>query len=394
MATLIINSSAEKSLNRHHPWIFSNAIKKIKGAPESGETVGVQTSKGHFLGYGSFSPQSKIKARMWTFDPEELITPVFFRKKLKLALEKRKHLMFLQGSAFRVVNAESDGLPGLIIDKYNDYLVCQFLSCGAEFWKADIVACLIELFPIAGIYERSDNDGREKEGLSQQTGGLWGKEPPDLIEIKEHDISFWVNIKTGHKTGFYLDQRENRELLSTYAKEKKVLNCFSYTGGFSLWALKGGAASVTSIDISEEAITLLQKNASLNNMPPERITVRCEDVFHTLRKFRDAADQFDLIILDPPKFAASGQSVQKAARGYKDINLLAIKLLTPGGYLFTFSCSGHITPPLFQKIVSDAAIDAGRDAQIVKQLHQADDHPVALNFPEGLYLKGLLIRVF
>lgn len=393
LSTLIIKPSAEKSVQRHHPWLFSNAIDAVDGSPQIGETVRVRTRKGDFCGFGSYSPASQIRARFLSFDPKEVITPEFFRKKISQALKKRERLRSGPLPAARIVNGESDGLPGLIVDQYNDYIVCQFLSAGPEAFKATIVSILSELIPVTGIYERSDSDVREKEGLPQTKGVLWGKEPEERIEIREGDLSFLVNIKTGHKTGFYLDQRENRKKLSEYVSEKKVLNCFSYTGGFSLWALKGGASHVTSIDVSEDAISMIQENAELNQMDKARITNLCDDVFLSLRKFRDKNERFDAIVLDPPKFASSGQMVAKAARGYKDINLLAMKLLNEGGYLFTFSCSGHIAPSLFQKIVSDAALDAGREAQIVSHLNQADDHPVSLNFPEGHYLKGLVIRV-
>lgn len=391
--TLTMKQSAEKSVQRRHPWLFSNAVDRVKGAPRSGETVRVVTGKNEFCGFGAYSPSSQIRVRFLSFDPAEMITPEFFRKKLFQAIKKRGPLLSSPLPSVRIVNGESDGLPGLIVDRYADFLVCQFLSAGPEANKTEIVSCLAELCPVAGIYERSDSDVREKEGLPQTKGLLWGKEPGELIQIQEGELSFLVNVKTGHKTGFYLDQRDNRKRVSEYVKEKKVLNCFSYTGGFSLFALQGGAAHVTSIDSSEEAVSMIEKNAALNQMPSSRMTTLQEDVFLALRKFRDRNERFDVIVLDPPKFASSGQMVQKAARGYKDINLLALKLLNEGGYLFTFSCSGHIPRSLFQKIVSDAALDAGRAAQITGHMTQAEDHPVSLNFPEGLYLKGLVIRV-
>lgn len=392
-ATLTIKPSAEKSVKRRHPWLFSNAVDRIKGSPQIGEIVQVITGKKEFCGYGAYSPASQIRVRFLSFDSEERITPDFFRKKLHQAMRKRKSLLAAPAPSVRIVNGESDGLPGLIVDRYADFLVCQFLSAGPEANKMEIVSCLSDLCPVEGIYERSDSDVREKEGLSQRSGLLWGKEPEGLITIQEGPLSFLVNVKTGHKTGFYLDQRENRKRVKAFAKGKKVLNCFAYTGGFSLFALEGGADHVTSIDTSEEAISLIDKNAALNHCNASRMTHLQEDVFSSLRKFRDRNERFDIIILDPPKFASSSQMVQKAARGYKDINLLALKLLNEDGHLFTFSCSGHISPPLFQKIISDAALDAGREAQIIGHMTQADDHPVSLAFPEGLYLKGLIIQV-
>lgn len=390
---MTLHPKAEKSLSRRHPWIFSNAVQSMDESPEQGETVMIQNKHGQALGFGAYSPHSQIRVRMWTFDPEETVDDTFFRERLHRALVHRASLMEVAGSAIRWVNGESDGLPGLIVDKYDTWLVCQFLSAGAHAWKSTIVSCLAELFPASGIYERTDSDVLDKEGLPKQTGVLWGKEPPDLIDINEGGLRFLVNVREGHKTGFYLDQRDNRKKLSEYTHGKRVLNCFSYTGGFSLWALKGGATRVTSIDISKDAVALLEKNVHQNGMDAEKMVLRCDDVFKALRTFRDSRDTFDVIVLDPPKFASSAQTVNKAARGYKDINLLAMKLLSPGGILFTFSCSGHIMPPLFQKIVSDAAVDAGRDARIIHQMTQAEDHPVSLAFPEGLYLKGLVIRV-
>lgn len=393
MTVIIIHPQAEKSLNRRHPWLFSNAVQSVDGEPAIGETVTIANRKGQVLGMGAYSPHSQIRVRMWTFNPDDTVDRDFFMKRLGLSLALRSPLINTPGSAARLVNGESDGLPGLIVDKYDTFLVCQFLSAGAWFWKDTLVSCLSDLFPASGIYERTDSDVLEKEGLPESKGLLSGQEPPELIGINEGGIRFLVNVRTGHKTGFYLDQRDNRKKLAEYTAGKRVLNCFSYTGGFSLWAMKGGAEQVTSIDISVDAMTLLGKNIEINAMDQSRMILRCDDVFKALRTFRDSRETFDVIVLDPPKFAASAKTVPKAARGYKDINLLAMKLLSPGGILFTFSCSGHITQPLFQKIVSDAAVDAGRDAQIIHQMTQADDHPLSLAFPEGLYLKGLVVRV-
>ncbi len=410
MSSVSLKPGREKSILRHHPWIFSGAIKKIDGSPGLGETVEVRATDGSPLAWGAYSPQSQIAVRLWTLDPEQPITPTFFRARLDRALAARRALGFdlspnipsaspvtphasrftPHSSAYRLVNAESDFLPGLIVDRYGDYLVCQFLSAGAEHWKPEIIKLLNELVPNAGIYERSDVDVRQKEGLSPVAGVLSGSPPPDLIEIQEGECRFAVDVQHGHKTGFYLDQRDNRSLLAAYSRDREVLNCFAYTGAFGVWALKGGAVKVTNIESSAGLLELAQRNLELNQLDSTKVEHVTGDVFQVLRQYRDSRRQFDLIILDPPKFAESRSQVERATRGYKDINLLAFKLLRPGGILFTFSCSGLIPPDLFQKIVADAALDAGREAQIIRRLTQAADHPVALNFPEGEYLKGLV----
>lgn len=392
--TVILKPGRDESLKRRHPWVFSGAIAEVKGFPENGQAVDVTASDGTWLAKGAWSPHSQIRVRTWSFLPGEAIDPGFFQARLDRAIHGRDAL--LAGgelNACRYVHAESDGLPGLIVDRYADYLVCQFLSSGAEYWKDEIVGHLASIPGVKGIFERSDADTRTMEGLEPRTGALWGEAPPELIEISEHGLRFLVDIRHGHKTGFYLDQRENRQAVAEFSMGAEVLNCFSYTGGFGLWAIKAGAAQVTNIETSPEALAMGMKNAELNGMDANFLTLE-EDVFRVLRGQRDAGRQFDLIILDPPKFAASAKQVPGASRGYKDINLLAIKLLKPGGTLFTFSCSGHITPELFQKIVADAALDARRDGQIVRYLSQASDHPVALPFPESHYLKGLIVRVW
>ena len=391
---VLIKKDREKSLLRHHPWLFSGAIARIEGEPQSGETVELRAQDGRFLGFGAWSPKSQIAVRIWSFNPEEEINADFFRRKLSLATKRRESL-FEHGKtdAVRLVNAESDGLPGLIVDRYNDYLVVQFLSAGAEFWRETIVTVLAEIVPVTGIYERSDVEVREKEGLELRRGLLQGNEPPELIEICENSRRFLVNVRNGHKTGFYLDQRDNRQKITEFSAEREVLNCFAYTGGFAVAALSAGAIKVTNIETSADALELLNRNIALNGFAPARVENLTDDVFQVLRKFRDQGRSFDLIILDPPKFAESKSQIERASRGYKDINLLAFKLLRPGGILFTFSCSGQISPELFQKIVADSALDAGKSAQILVWLNQSADHPTALNFPEGHYLKGLVCVV-
>ena len=394
MSSVILKKAADSFIKRKHPWIFSGAIEKVDGNPSNGETVQIFTSNKILVGYGSYSPSSQIRVRVWSFNPEEKIESDFFRRKILLASEIRKQILDTsKTNAYRIINAESDGLPGLIVDRYSEYLVCQFLSAGAEFNKNLIIEILDDVFNPAGIYERSDVEVRTREALQPARGVLKGKDPDELIKVEENGFRFLVDLKNGHKTGFYLDQRDNRELILQFAKEKTVLNCFSYTGGFSVYALASGAKSVTQIDTSSSALELANKNIELNGLNISCVENINGDVFNVLRKFRDERKTFDLIILDPPKFAESASQIQQASRGYKDINLLAMKLLNPGGILFTFSCSGHISQELFQKIIAGAALDSEREVKIIKQLTQAADHPVALNFPEGLYLKGLVCLV-
>lgn len=393
MNKVILKAGREKSVARHHPWIFSGAIKTIATNIQPGETVDIFSSDGKWLARGAYSPHSQIQVRIWTFDPVEEIDADFFHKRIQRSVTMRENLFSTKKiTAYRIINAESDGLPGLIIDKYGEFLSCQFLSAGVEFWKQEIVAQLRLLVPCLGIYNRSDVAIRSKEGLQPLSGMLWGQEAPALVEIQEAELRFLADMKNGHKTGLYLDQRENRMAVAEFAIEKSVLNCFAYTGGFALWALHGGAQTVVNIESSASYLDLAKKNIELNGFDSDKVENIEGDVFHVLRKFRDEGKQFDVIILDPPKFAESISQVQKASRGYKDINLLAFKLLKPEGILFTFSCSAHITMELFQKIVADAALDAGKNAQIIRFLSQATDHPVTLNFPEGRYLKGLICK--
>ncbi len=391
MNVIILKQGREKSVLQHHPWIFSGAVLKEKGVINAGESSEILSSDGRRLGIAAYSPLSQIRARIWTSDPDEKIGSDFFRRRLEQAIDFRKE-MNINANTYRLVNAESDGLPGVIVDRYDEFLVCQFLSVGAEFWKNEIIAHLVKILSPAGIYERSDTDSRKKEGLEPCVGTLSGQEPPELIQIRESNLRFWVDIRNGHKTGFYSDQRDNRAVMAQFAKDKEVLNCFSYTGGFGISAMVSGAKKVVNVDSSASALELSKKNFELNVPDLANVEHLQEDVFHYLRTCRDSGKSFDLIILDPPKFVDSKAQAERGARGYKDINLLAFKLLKPGGILMSFSCSGLIMPDLFQKIVSDAALDAGCRAHILQRLFQASDHAVSLNFPEGLYLKGLLCR--
>jgi 23S rRNA (cytosine1962-C5)-methyltransferase len=393
MVSIVLKAGREKSVLRRHPWIFSGAIERVEGDPHPGETVEILSSDKDPLGIGAYSPHSQIRVRVWTFQKDQLVDDSFFRARVDQAIGSRAVLCAGKGSACRLINAESDGLPGLVVDKYSEFLVCQFLSAGSERWKDEIILQLKGILSPAGIYERSDADVRLKEGLELRTGLLWGESPPELLRIEEGPCHFLVDVRKGHKTGFYLDQRANREAVGDCSHGGSILNCFSYTGGFGIWALRGGAAHVTEVESSASAIELSARHLEINGFDSGKVDHLQGDVFEVLREFRNAKRCFDLIVLDPPKFVDSRIQMLKGTRGYKDINLLAFKLLKPGGILFTFSCSGLVTPDLFQKIVADAALDAGRDAQILRTLTQAPDHPVSLNFPEGAYLKGLICRV-
>jgi 23S rRNA (cytosine1962-C5)-methyltransferase len=394
MGVIRLKKGREKSVMRRHPWIFSGAIATVEGTPQPGTTVDVVSFNDRWLARGAYSPRSQMRVRVWSFESQEHVTPQFFHQRLQQAINARQQMVDVyRVTAYRLVHAESDGLPGVVIDRYGDFLVCQFLTTGADCWKAVIVEQLRRLIAVEGIYERSDVDVRQKEGLPLTAGVLWGEEPPPLLEVKEGDVRFWVDAQHGHKTGFYLDQRENRAMLAEYVHQAEVLNCFAYTGGFGVVALKCGATHVTHIDSSADALEIAQKNAQLNNLDLARMTCIQDDVFHVLRRYRDKQRQFDCIVLDPPKFVESRKHLERACRGYKDINLLALQLLKPGGILFTFSCSGLMSSDLFQKVVADAALDARRDVQILRRLSQAADHPVSLNFPEGSYLKGLVCQV-
>lgn len=390
---LIIKQGRDKSLLRKHPWLFSSAVERIIGNPVSGETVRILTSDGKFLGWGAYSPESQIRARIWDWSDQNQIDTLFFEKRIRQALRLRNNL-FPPGSVdcYRLVHGESDGLPGLIIDRYNQWLVVQFLSAGPEHWRREIVGILSRELEPVGIYERSDADVRTLEGLEARCGLMYGEAPPPLHKIQLYGASYWIDLYQGHKTGYYLDQRENHRIIKEFSTGRDVLDCFCYTGSFSIGALEAGAASVTAVDSSAEALSLTEKNIELNHLDASRFSSVQGDVFQVLRKMRDERKSFDLIVLDPPKFAPTVSQVQGASRGYKDINLLAFKLLRPGGILMTFSCSGGVDLNLFQKIISGAALDAGVDARIIQYLHQASDHPVGLSFPEGAYLKGLVIE--
>ncbi|MEB2288189.1 MAG: class I SAM-dependent rRNA methyltransferase [Anaerolineae bacterium] len=401
---VVIREERRKAVQRRHPWVFSGAVKAVTGDPADGDLVVVRGERGDFLARGYWNSRSAICVRLLSWDEDQPIDEAFWRERLRRAIAARQpqNRIAAQGTpaAYRLVNAENDGLPGLVVDRYDGWLVIQALTLGIETRKLMLAALLEELVQPAGIYERSDVDVRAKEGLAPSTGLLAGDSPPEHIEIDENGRRFLVDVRAGHKTGFYLDQRENREIVGDWlrwdehAAEHEVLNAFAYTGGFAVYALGGLARRVVNVDTSAEALRLARRNIALNGYALDDEDFVEGDVFSVLRYWRGQGRQFDMIILDPPKFAHSARQVESAARGYKDINLLAFQLLREGGVLATFSCSGAISSDLFQKIVFAAAVDARCDAQIVRWLAQASDHPVALTFPEGAYLKGLLCRAW
>ncbi|MFQ6058072.1 MAG: class I SAM-dependent rRNA methyltransferase [Anaerolineae bacterium] len=417
MTGIVLKPGREKPVLNHHPWIFSGAIKRIEGRPTDGDVVEVKSAEGDFLAWGYLNRRSQIAVRLLSWDADEAIDRAFFQRRLERAITARDLIINQEATnAYRLVNAESDLLPGLVVDRYGDYLAAQFLTLGMERRKAEIVALLEELVAPEGIYERSDVEVREKEGLPPITGLLAGKEPPDRVEVRENGHRFLVDVKGGQKTGFYLDQRENRQKLVAYCHGRddkrspgpsqerplsknvgdrlsEVLNAFAYTGAFAVYAAAGGASRVVNVEASAEALELARENMALNGFAGRDDEYVVGDVFQVLRQYRDQGRTFDLVVLDPPKFAYTQSQVQAACRGYKDINLLAMQLLRPEGILFTFSCSGLVSPDLFQKVVFGASVDAGRDVQIIERLSQGHDHPVLLTFPEGEYLKGLVCRV-
>jgi 23S rRNA (cytosine1962-C5)-methyltransferase len=392
---VILKKGREKSVHNRHPWIFSGAVDRIEGNPTDGEVVDVWDSRARFIARGIINQRSQIAVRILTWDQDVLIGEGFWRGRLERAISARESLAATPLiDAYRLVHAEADGLPGLIVDRYGPWLVVQFLSLAMERHKATIIDHLADLTAPQGIFNRSDDAVREKEGLIPVAGPIWGEVPPDLVEITEHGFRFLVDIKMGHKTGFYLDQRENRKIASPYFRGAEVLNAFAYTGAFSVYAVAGGAARIINVDASEDVLKLAERNMRRNGFGGREDVYAAADAFDLLRTYRDYGWHFDVVVLDPPKFASSKTHVEAAMRGYKDINLLGMKLLRPGGYLITFSCSGAINFELFQKILFEAAVDAKRDVHIVERLGQGVDHPVLLTFPESQYLKGFICRVW
>lgn len=398
---IYLKRGKDKPVRKHHPWIFSGAIERVQDAAD-GDTVEVYDAGGEWLARAAFNARSQIEARVWTFERDEAVDRGFFQRRIKNALALRSEFapnaaaastaderLGMRGT--RLVNAESDGLPGLVVDYYAGHLVAQFLTLGIELHKRVVVEVLQEMFAPRCIFERSDVDVRKKEGLAETKGLLWGQEPPARVEIEENNLRFLVDVRGGHKTGFYLDQSVNRKRAAPYLRGS-VLNAFAYTGAFGVYAAAANGAQVANLNASASSLELARENFELNGVGGNAEYV-AGDAFQKLREYRAEGRKFDAIVLDPPKFVTSQANLDRATRGYKDLNMLALQLLNPNGFLVTFSCSGLVDARLFQQIVFGAAVDAKRDAQIVEKLGQAPDHPIGLNFPEGEYLKGLVLRV-
>jgi 23S rRNA (cytosine1962-C5)-methyltransferase len=390
MNALILKKARERSLKRRHPWIFSGAVEKASG--KSGETLEVRDIAGNPLALAAYSPDSQIRARVWTFDSSAAVDKGFFKQRIQRAVELRERLPASKHTnAVRLIHGESDGLPGLVVDRYADVLVAQFLAAGVERWRDEILDLLVEVSGCEAVFERSDAEVRKLEGLEPRTGFVRGNRNASRCPIVEHGLNFRVDVEQGQKTGFFLDQRENRQRVRALAAGLEVLDGFSYTGGFAIAALAGGAKHVTAIESSADAIQIAKENLAANPLAAGGIEFVQADVFKHLRLLRDKGAKYDMIVLDPPKLAPTAAHAENAARAYKDINLLALKLLAPRGLLATFSCSGGVPADLFQSIVAGAALDAGAEAKIIERFGAAADHPVALEFPEGDYLKGLLV---
>ena len=391
---IVLKKGKEKSLLRKHPWVFSGAVARFPQGAAVGSVVDVVASNGEFLGRGFYSPNAQLVVRILSFDKSEEIDKAFLKNRISAAWSMRANRWdSATHNAVRILHGESDGLPGLIADRFVDVISIQILSAGFEAMRKELVEAFQELFPECRLYERSDTPMRALEGLEERTGPLAPDFGSPLVEVSVDGVHWLVDVEKGQKTGCYLDQVDNWQEVGAICNGADVLDTFCYNGGFTLYALKGGAKTICSIDSSEEAIENVKRNVALNGFDESRLEVQCADVFAALRKFRDSRRTFDVIILDPPKFADSKGHVERACRAYKDINLLAFKLLRPGGYLATYSCSGSVMPELFQKVVADAALDSKRIVRMERRFMQAPDHPVAMSFPEGLYLKGILCHV-
>ncbi|TKC05020.1 class I SAM-dependent rRNA methyltransferase [Pedobacter frigoris] len=393
MIDVILKKGKEKAAVLRHPWIFSGAIEKIKGKPENGEVVTVKSAEKEFLAYAYYNDQSRVALRLLEWDENITIDKQWYQEKLSKALASRSHVLDENTNTCRLVFSEADFLPGLIVDKYADFLSLQVLSAGIEAVQEDIITILRDQLNPKGIFDKSDGGARKHENLEPVQGLLWGEVPPEFIEVKENGITYHINIADGQKSGFYCDQRDNRLILAEYTKDKTVLDCFCYSGGFSLNSLNKGATHVTSVDSSALAIETLMHNLELNGFSKDKQNSIQSDVNKQLRAFKEEGKKFDVVILDPPKYAPSRAALDRAARAYKDLNRLGMLLLESGGILATFSCSGAVDLETFKQIIAWAALDAGREVQIIKQFSQPEDHPIRISFPEGEYLKGLLLRV-
>ncbi len=397
MIRITLKSDRDKPVRNRHPWIFSGAIATIDGDPVAGDVVAIHASNGDWLACAGYSPESQIRARVWSWEPDQHIDARFFRRQITSAFQRRQPL-YERTNAYRVVNAEADLLPGLIVDRYGEFAVVQFLTAGIERWKMVIAQAVMDILDVEGVYERSDVDIREKEGLPPSVGTLVGAMPPKEIEIWERfatgqHLHYRVDVYGGHKTGFYMDQRENRAVVKNLAEDRVVLNTYSYSGAFAVASYAGAAKQVINVDSSQPALDLAERAIQHNWFPVDKDSFILGDVPTVLRGYRRDERYFDMIILDPPKFVHNKGQVDRAARAYKDINMQAMHLLRPGGILVTFSCSGLMSEELFQKIVFGAAVDAGKDVQITQRLGQATDHPTLLSFPESQYLKGFVLNV-
>lgn len=394
MIGIELKKGKEKAVWQRHPWIFSGAIENIKGKPENGEVVEVYSAKKEFLAYGYFNAQSRVAIRLIEWDEKQKIDAEWYEQKIKQAIAARAHLFKKKNTnTYRLIFSEADFLPGLIVDQYADFLSVQILSSGIEKAKPIILEALVKLLQPKGIFDRSDATARTHEGITAENGLLWGEAPATFIEVMENGISYHINIAEGQKSGFYCDQRDNRLLLAGYTEGKTVLDCFSYSGGFTLNAFANGASEVTSVDSSALAIETLKQNITLNQFDKKKHLAIQSDVNKQLRAFKEEGKKFDVVVLDPPKYAPSRSALDRAARAYKDLNRLGLLLLESGGLLATFSCSGAVDIETFKQIIAWAALDAGKEVQVIRQFSQPEDHPVRLSFPEGEYLKGLLVRV-
>lgn len=393
MIEVVLKKGKEKAVWQRHPWVFSGAMEQVTGSPEDGEVVCVRDSSRDFLAYGYFNSGSRIAVRLLEWNEGASIDKSWYEQKIRAAIQLRKGILDEKTDSCRLIFSEADFLPGLIVDKYGDYLSVQILSAGIDKVCPIIIDILVKTCSPLGIFDKSDVSARAHENMGPTEGVLWGEVPPQFIEIQENGIKYHVNITEGQKSGFYCDQRDNRAIVASYARGKNMLDCFSYSGGFALNALKGGASHVVTVDSSSLAVETLRKNVLLNELSPDGVTAIQNDVNKQLRKFKDEGNQFDIVILDPPKYAPSRSALDRAARAYKDLNRLGMGLVRSGGLLATFSCSGAADLETFKQIIAWAALDAGREVQVIRQFHQPEDHPVRLSFPEGEYLKGLLLRV-
>ncbi|MBE9584961.1 class I SAM-dependent rRNA methyltransferase [Mucilaginibacter sp. JRF] len=395
MVDVILKKGKEKAVLQRHPWVFSGAVERVKGKPKNGEVVRLVSAQGLFMAYGFYNDKSRVAVRLLEWNEEVQIDEAWFRAKVADAVSARKHVLADgETNTCRLIFSEADYLPGLIVDKYADHLAVQILTSGIENNMPVIIDELQKLLNPKSIFDKSDASSRQHEGLTTENKLLWGTPPPELVEVKENGITYGINIAEGQKSGFYCDQRDNRRILASYAKGKKVLDCFSYTGGFTLNSLKNEAASVTSVDSSALAVETLNENIRLNGFDTSKHEAIKADVNSQLRRFKDDGEKFDVIVLDPPKYAPSRSALDRASRAYKDLNRVAMLLLNDGGLLATYSCSGAMDLETFKQVLAWAALDAGKQVQFIHQFCQPEDHPVRSSFPEGEYLKGLLCRVF